>query len=85
MPAEPVVRAHCFLEIDFARLAQTDRAVQAFARYVHFERMRRLFHHRHAGALDRDAVAELDVFEIEAAGFDVQAHARIAIGAEGFD
>ncbi len=85
MAAEPVVRAQRLLEIDFARLAETDRAIQAFARHVHFERMRGFFHHRHAGALDRDAVAELHVFEIEAAGFDVQAHARVAIRAEGFD
>ena len=41
--------------------------------------------HGHAGALDRDAVAELHVGEIEAAGVDVQAHARVAVGAERLD
>ncbi len=82
MSAKPVMRAQRLLEIDLAGLAQARRTVQAFARHIDFERMRRFFDDRHAGTLDRDAVAKLDILEIEAAGFDVQAHARIAIGAE---
>jgi hypothetical protein len=35
--------------------------------------------------LNRDAVAKLDVLEIEATCVDVQAYARIPIAAEGFD
>jgi hypothetical protein len=35
--------------------------------------------------LNRDAVAELDVLEIETACVDIQAYARIPIAAEGFD
>ncbi|KAH0439004.1 hypothetical protein KCU90_g3345, partial [Aureobasidium melanogenum] len=85
MAAEPIVRAQRLLEIDLARLAQARRAVQAFARYVDFKRMRGLSHDRHAGALNRDAVAKLDIFEIETAGFDIQAHARVPVRAEGFD
>jgi hypothetical protein len=36
-------------------------------------------------ALNRDAVAELDVLEIEGARVDVQAYARNPIVAEGLD
>jgi len=85
MAAEPVVRAQRLLEIDVARLREPDRAVQAFARHVDVEARVGLGDHGHAGALDRDAVAERDVREVEAAGVHGQPHAGVRRRAERID
>ncbi len=69
MAAQPVMRAQRLFQVHFADFAETRRAVQAFARHVHFERMVGFRDHRHARALNGDAVAELHVGEVRAAGF----------------
>jgi hypothetical protein len=79
------MRAQRLFEVHFADFAETRRAVQAFARHVHFERMVGFRDHGHARALNGDAVAELHVGEVQAAGFHAQTHARVAVRAERLD
>ncbi|MCY1422628.1 hypothetical protein D9M71_383180 [compost metagenome] len=92
MPAEASGRGQGFFQIDRAAAFQVVHggAVEGFATDVRRKAIARQFNGSQAHAVDRDAVAQFDVAQVELAGFDVNPHITALWGqctntADGFD
>ena len=64
--AQPVLGAQCFLQIDGAWLVKTSSFVQRLGRHLDAEAVQAWLQasNRHAGAIERDAVAQASIIEV---------------------
>ena len=72
---EPVADAQRLLQIDRRAGGKPSHAGERFARHVERQPRRRQSHHRQAGAVDGNAVAEFDAVEVKPVAVETDAHA----------